>query len=92
MMSGEGLLSFYDGKKYKGSFSNNEIRGEGTMSHSDGRTFIGNWVGGLMEGEGLFHDLNEIVIKDNGRIIKLMEKELITILMGTFMKVNGKMV
>ena len=42
MRNGQGVLSFSEGKKYKGYFFQNKINGEGTMSYSDGKTFEGN--------------------------------------------------
>jgi len=40
-MSGYGVLSWRDGKKYEGEFLNDKKEGSGKFSWPDGRIFVG---------------------------------------------------
>jgi hypothetical protein len=45
-MDGEGILTWKDGKKYKGNFVNDKREGHGEFVWADGRKYIGLWKSG----------------------------------------------
>lgn len=51
---GEGTVTFYDGDKLTGSFSNGQIKGDITLVSSDGNTYKGAWGEGKRNGYGTF--------------------------------------
>jgi len=57
--SGDGLLFFPDGRRYEGTFTEDNITGFGKMTYSDGQScYEGYWLNGARSGIGLYHDAN----------------------------------
>ena len=46
-MNGKGLMTWPDGRSYKGEYLNDQKHGFGIFSYFDGRKYIGQWKNGL---------------------------------------------
>ena len=45
-MSGYGIFSFKDGRRYEGQYENDNKQGMGQFEWPDGRKYIGEWFEG----------------------------------------------
>ena len=51
-MSGKGVFDYGNGRKYKGTFYQNEKHGQGTMNYANGTRYDGPWRHNVPHGEG----------------------------------------
>jgi hypothetical protein len=50
----QGIITFSDGSKYVGGFSDGKMTGQGTMFYADGTKYVGEFLDGKMNGQGAF--------------------------------------
>ncbi len=52
-MSGYGIMTWQDGRKYEGYFSNNKFSKEGKFTFKDGKIYEGGFMNGKKHGPGI---------------------------------------
>lgn len=52
---GHGVLTWADGRQYKGQFANDDFHGEGVMTWPDGNKYVGHYANGNKEGDGILY-------------------------------------
>jgi len=58
--SGEGQVTFTDGREYHGTLNEGKLEGVGTMYYTDGSKYTGHWYRNKKHGEGSFTDKNGV--------------------------------
>merc|ERR1711988_1240469 len=53
-MSGSGLFTWSDGRRYDGAYQNDKKEGRGKFAWPDGREYDGEWKDGKQHGTGVF--------------------------------------
>ena len=72
---GKGSGFYNDGGLYEGDYVNDAREGSGIMYYSNRHIYIGEWKNDRREGIGKFYFLKEAFIKENLKIILLMDLE-----------------
>lgn len=53
-MNGAGILTYEDGRYFKGFFADGKKQGKGTMVWTDGRRYEGEWKSDEKDGQGVY--------------------------------------
>lgn len=98
--NGEGYESYSNGNTYEGGFKDGKAFGYGVYKWKSGEIYEGEWEKGKKYGFGIWKSKSLFIIKlkinmetntqDNGKMIKLMEKDHIFGLLEKSMKETGK--
>ena len=86
-MTGKGTFIYSDKSYYSGKIKNGIFSGEGSMKWNNGTEYHGNFTDSILSGKGKMFN-NVMGEKYIGKTkMNFMERELIHIKMGIFMKV-----
>lgn len=58
-MSGKGVMTWPDGKRYEGTFFEDKKHGIGEFHWPNGNIYSGGWQYGKMHGQGTITNINE---------------------------------
>ena len=58
-----GTLSYPNGNKYIGGFTNYNFEGKGSIYRSSGDIYIGGWKNGVFDGHGIYYFLSDNIAK-----------------------------
>ena len=76
MMNGFGLLTYDDGRSYRGHFQDDQKHGNGIYTWASGKVYNGGWIKGKQNGQALFTSKAGVKRKSvwkNGDFVKWVE-------------------